>query len=330
MGSDVLRLIQQPFARGLPGNARAVVRAEVPTLQAEHSLHQALSIMVGGCLEHLRGNEAGVCLGADPESVHQMRVGLRRLRAALQLFDPVFALPPPLRQELVWLSGELSAARDWEVLTDETLADWCKAAPAVRRQGGDAAARLLQAARGAAEQGGAAARAAVCSERYARLIWNLGTWVVRQQVRDGEADALAGAAVLAAPLASVADAWLEAAWGRLQRRARGLNRADSRQRHRLRIAAKKMRYVTEFFQPLHEPGRVRPLVAQLSELQDVLGRLNDAVVAQQLLKRLVRGQPDLAWSARQCRHWLDRRQREDLRRLPALWRRCEQVARPWR
>jgi CHAD domain-containing protein len=329
MDADLRRLIEQPFASGLPSQALAVVKAKALPLQAGDPLHRALSIIAGGCLEHLRGNEAGACLGADPESVHQMRVGLRRLRAALRLFEPVAVLPPPLHQELLWLGSELGAARDWEVLAEETLADWLNGLRTAGRPGGEAATRLLLAAREAAAQGRDAARGAVASERYARLVWNLVIWVQRLRGHDGEAVALTAAAARGAPLATVAEAWLEAAWLRLQRRARRLNRATASQRHHLRIAAKKMRYATEFFQGLHEPTCVRPFLLRLAELQEVLGRLNDAEVAPRLLQRLVDGQPDLAGPARRVRQWLDRCQREDLRRLPVLWRRCDEAALPW-
>lgn len=331
MHSNSFRLIEQPFAAVRPGSAREGVKAKALHLQAGDPLHRALSVIVGGCLEQLRGNEAGVRLGADPACVHQMRVGLRRLRAALRLFEPVVAPPQPLCQELLWLGGELGAARDWAVLTDETLADWRNGVlEAERPDGGAGTGLLLQAAREAATQGRDAARAAVGGERYARLIWNLVIWVERQRVSDGAAEGGA-AAVLAAPLASVASSWLEAAWLRLRRRARGLNQASASQRHRLRIAAKRMRYATEFLQSLHEPNCVRPFVARLTELQDELGRLNDAVVAQQLLQRLADGQLELAGPARHVRHWLDRRHRDDRRRLLLLlWRRCDEAVPPWR
>ena len=67
----------------------------------------------------MQDNEVGVARGNDPESIHQMRVGMRRLRSALRLFAPWIPFPAALQQELSWLGGELGAARDADVLADE-------------------------------------------------------------------------------------------------------------------------------------------------------------------------------------------------------------------
>lgn len=50
-----------------------------------------------------------------------MRVGLRRLRSARDLFAPVIPAFPGLDDELRWIASELGAARDWEVLARSTL-----------------------------------------------------------------------------------------------------------------------------------------------------------------------------------------------------------------
>lgn len=74
-----------------------------------------------GCLAQVHANERGVVAGHDPSSVHQMRVGLRRLRSARDLFAPVIPAFPGLDDELRWIASELGAARDWEVLARSTL-----------------------------------------------------------------------------------------------------------------------------------------------------------------------------------------------------------------
>jgi CHAD domain-containing protein len=50
-----------------------------------------------------------------------MRVGLRRLRSALDLFAKMIPGYPGLDEELRWIASELGAARDWEVLAGSTL-----------------------------------------------------------------------------------------------------------------------------------------------------------------------------------------------------------------
>src|SRR5262249_10337640 len=56
--------------------------------------------------------------------VHQMRVGLRRLRAAMSLFADVLQDPQSaaLKEELKWLTGELGPARELDVLVTRGVA----------------------------------------------------------------------------------------------------------------------------------------------------------------------------------------------------------------
>ena len=59
------------------------------------------------------------------------------------------------------------------------------------------------------------------------------------------------------------------------------------ERHRLRIALKKLRYATEFFEALYPKKHTKPYLAALKDLQDGLGHLNDVAVAQRLIDSLV-------------------------------------------
>src|SRR5262249_59324633 len=63
-------------------------------------------------------------VAGDPEGVHQMRVGLRRLRAAMSLFADILQDPQTaaLKEELKWLTGELGPARELEVLVTRVVA----------------------------------------------------------------------------------------------------------------------------------------------------------------------------------------------------------------
>jgi CHAD domain-containing protein len=55
--------------------------------------------------------------------------------------------------------------------------------------------------------------------------------------------------------------------------------ASDEERHAARIAAKRLRYVAEFFAPLFARKRSRAYLERLATLQDALGRVNDAVTA---------------------------------------------------
>jgi CHAD domain-containing protein len=68
------------------------------------------------CLADLTANHAATCMG-DAEALHQMRVALARLSAAISFFSPMVAdaQRKQIRAELKWLHGQLGAVRDLDV-----------------------------------------------------------------------------------------------------------------------------------------------------------------------------------------------------------------------
>jgi CHAD domain-containing protein len=115
---------------------------------------------------------------------------------------------------------------------------------------------------------------------------------------------------------------------RLRKRAGALPNATPAARHRVRIAAKKARYGTEFFGSLFKPRSVRPYVKALAGLQDELGYLNDAAVADRLLGEMAAAQPQLAASIGFAKGFLAARVKNEDRKLLKLWRKFEPIARP--
>jgi len=152
------------------------VRAEPLGLADEASAKTVFQCIVENCLTQIFANEQGVVSSPDPESVHQMRVGLRRLRAALDIYRSLIACPPGLENEIKWIAGELGPARDWEVLAHTTLGEAFAGAP------GDVGAdAVLAAANEVAASARKRAADAVSSERYTRLILELNHWLVSAQ-----------------------------------------------------------------------------------------------------------------------------------------------------
>jgi CHAD domain-containing protein len=56
----------------------------------------AITATLVSCTEHVRANIPGAKRGEDPEALHQLRVGVRRLRAALSAYRE--AIPPVERR----------------------------------------------------------------------------------------------------------------------------------------------------------------------------------------------------------------------------------------
>jgi CHAD domain-containing protein len=78
------------------------------------------------------------------------------------------------------------------------------------------------------------------------------------------------------PVSGFARTVLVDAHQRVLKRGRNFSRLQPVELHRLRIAAKKLRYAAEFFAPLYEERRTRNYRAALVRLHDGLGAFNDA------------------------------------------------------
>ncbi len=302
--------------------SQAMVAAKAANIELapDMSVQQAFHEIVGNCIAQVQANESGVVTGNDPEFVHQMRVGLRRLNSAFGLFRRVLPYPPALREELDWIRGELGAARDWEVLAMDTLDSLIEAGHAE-----DDLPRLKQMVLRRAARNRRRAAAAVQSDRYTHALLSLGAWA--QEI-------LASPLVVAdgsAPLARVdefAGRVMARRVAQLRRRGRQLKGADEEARHQMRLSAKKLRYAAEFFRALYPAGRLRAYVGGLARLQEVLGQLNDAAVADDLLMKRLATRPDLSQGVAFVRGYLLARNRQDIRRLTRLWRRFRGVPLP--
>jgi len=222
------------------------------------------------------GNEPALLAG-DPEGVHQMRVGLRRLRAAISLFADI--LPDPqtavLKDELKWLTGELGPARELEVLVTRVVA------PVRRRHarlaGVSSLSRDLTQQRAAAL---ARAQDAVRSPRFRALTLEIAAWLEAGQWSKPEDDLVRDRGDVAIE-ASAAEQ-LTGRFGKIRKKGKRLADLDARSRHKLRIQAKKVRYASEFFANLF-PGkkasrRREKFLVALERVQDCLGDLNDIAV----------------------------------------------------
>lgn len=293
---------------------REAVKAQALTLEHGMPLEQAFQQIVANCLAHIEANADNVAKVRDIESLHQMRVGMRRLRSALAMFQDVLRLPEALQLELDWLADELGSARDWDVLAETTL-------PMIARDLSDPAriAGVARAAAGKATQHHASAAAAAGSARYNRLMRGIEQWV---QAKEWRADAMGQ------PVRKFARKILKRDERRLRRRARKLPAATPLERHRVRIAAKKTRYAAEFFASLFAPRRVRDYVKALTALQDELGLLNDITAATQLLAEIANSEPGLAMEAGFAEGMLAARIPDEGKMATQRWKKLAKVPLP--
>ena len=176
----------------------------------------------------------------DAEGVHQMRVGLRRFRAALSLFRPLIegAETDAIKAELKWLTEQLAPARDFDVFVDEGILP-------LRQDGPAAEVRVLtKDLRTRREHGLERAKTTMDSDRFRSLGLRTAIWILGGGRRDGDEMILAARARPAADFAAEA---LAKRTKKILRKARRIERLDPHGRHKLRIAVKKLRYAVDFF-----------------------------------------------------------------------------------
>ncbi len=278
------------FARGRMAPAR---RTGAPSLPPGLTVSDALACVIAHLADVILHWSDLVPDASAPEPVHQMRVAVRRLRSALSVFrraavsgeggaDWLFDLSAALRD----LAARLGIARDWDVFIGETGAEIQAVFPADRRIG-----LLLTAASRKRVAAYAGLAAYMASQEWAMLSLNLALLpTVRPWERTGSPDVFAAAARLYAAHA------LDRRLKRLLAPGVDLSGLPAAELHETRKQAKRLRYATEFFAPLFGGKAARKYVAKLADLQEVLGKVNDAAVAGHLMGQLAGG-ADRAFAA---------------------------------
>jgi CHAD domain-containing protein len=250
-----------PSASGMPD---VVVREFGPEDAAGWAVRAAIADALVRIIRHDPGTRLG-----DEEALHQLRVGVRRLRSDLRtvrsLLSPDWA--PGLDAELKRLAGMLGTVRDLDVLLIH-----------MESTHGDLMAPLEPMLADLRDRH-AAARSALLdelrSDQYAQLLERL---VVLARDPDLSEAGFEPAGVVLPGLAAKS-------WRRLERRVDALDdaeRASDAELHRVRIAAKRARYAAELAARCVAPEQAEDahrFAEDLGELQDLLGRHQDAVVA---------------------------------------------------
>ncbi|RXH41587.1 CYTH and CHAD domain-containing protein [Bradyrhizobium zhanjiangense] len=253
------------------GGGGGAQRAEPIALKAGLSPREAFRIIAHSTLRHVTAN-ADPVRDMDAEGVHQMRVGLRRLRAAISLFADILprASTARIKAELKWLTGELAPAREIDVFLNESIRPITE--QDVPRRGARAIRKRFSGQRQAAFE---RAREAVMSARYRRLLIDVIEWIEGGRPHTDDDGAIAAYA------AEVLDRRIRKA----RKQGNRLNDLDPMQRHKLRIKIKKIRYAVDFFESLYSDGDQNELAAlsdRLKQIQSALGSLNDFMAHREL------------------------------------------------
>jgi inorganic triphosphatase YgiF len=268
----------------IDGEAELPVRAQPVDLTAGTTARDAFKMIGLACLKQIICNEPALLKG-DPEGVHQMRVGLRRLRAAMSLFADLLrdGQSEAIKTELKWLAGELGPARELEVLLHRVVA------PMKRRRrhwrGMPSISQELAERHNAAL---AVAQDAVQSARFRALTIDIAAWLQAGHWTTPQDDLVADQGDLSIEM--YASEQLKRRWRKVRKKGKVLAQLNSNSRHKLRIQAKKLRYAAEFFGSLFLTKlaikRRKQFLPALEHLQDGLGDLNDIAVHEKRIATL--------------------------------------------
>ena len=285
----------------------ASMKAAKPDLNASDSIEHTVREVISTTVTQILGNLDCATDGRDPEGVHQLRVALRRLRTAFSIFKDQLA------QQVAVLDSDarhalklLGETRDLDVFLTETM-------PPV--QDGNAGmaglTRLAEIAGARRRQAYGEVRRLVADRRFNVFLLEL--------LRLAE---WGGAAVNdpAAPLGPTAVRLLRKRHGKVLKIGRNFETLSYAQRHEVRIALKKLRYACDYFQVLYPRKACAGYLKRLSTLQDDLGRLNDAAVAERMAEELAAGNAEAALGATLVRGWYGHRLRATEPRMIEAWR----------
>jgi CHAD domain-containing protein len=255
-------------------------KAEQPELDSEATVDDAINAIFSSCIKHWKGNEEAVARGRSAEAIHQMRVALRRMGTALTDFrdiiaDTQFAW---LKRESKWLVTSLGPARDWDVFLAELLA------PVEATRPNDTSLVVLRrAAEAKREHGYARAQSAMRSRRYSNFAGRISSWrstKSRSKAEEKEKKLVGG------PAKKFSARLLSKRHEQVLARGRDFTSLSTPERHKLRIAFKKLRYTGEFFTSFHSGKQQDHYFHVVTRMQDSLGHLNDIAVAEHLLEQL--------------------------------------------
>lgn len=251
------------------------VGAAAPHLGRHTTGAEVGKAVVRACLDQVLGNASEVGAGsANADHIHQLRVGIRRLRTALrELSSLVPGIDPAHEAALVDAFRVLGRHRDRTHLEGGIQ-------PRLEAQGGPPidVGRFDELPD---------AQAAVRSPAFQDAL--LGLLAVAHSIAAAEVADIDSAKAL-----KLLRSRLEKLHRQVGKDGQRFQQLDGVSQHRLRKRLKRLRYLAEFVGPLFATRKGREFIAALKPVQDALGLYNDESMALDAYRRLAEREPG-AW-----------------------------------
>ncbi len=277
----------------------AAEKARDPELTAGMSAGRAFTLIGRACLRHLIANVPAT-INRNSEALHQMRVALRRLRAAISFFSDVVSddRVSLIKTELRWLAREMGPARDLDTLVIEVLKPLRKQHP--NERGLISISKMFARERVKAYR---RAREAVQSIRFRALVLDTAEWIEAGPWSTSDEPPMMRTR-RELPIEIRAAEQLSQRRKKIKRRGAKIGDMSPEQLHRLRIQVKKARYAAEFFSSVYQgkksAKRAKNILSSLTQLQNCLGGFNDIITRKALFAE-IRARPGRGMTAEQNR-----------------------------
>jgi inorganic triphosphatase YgiF len=277
----------------------AAEKAYEPELGAGTTAGRSFTLIARACLRQLLANESAATK-RNAEALHQMRIALRRLRAAISLFSAVVTDPrvEAIKAELKWLGRELAPARDLDSFLIEALRP-------LRKQQANEPGLVSISRMFARERLKSYRRAqeAVESARFRALVLDTTEWIEAGAWSTSNDPLMV--ARRTAPVEILAAEQLSRRRKRIRRRGAEIGELSPEQLHQLRIQIKKTRYAAEFFASVYRgkksAKRCEKFRSALKQLQNCLGGFND-IMTRKALCATILARPGRSLTEEQNRH----------------------------
>ncbi|WP_419909090.1 CHAD domain-containing protein [Hoeflea sp.] len=297
-----------------------------PDLSPEMSVEDAFKAIGGSAAEQILGNW-NLLYGLDDSEVpHQLRIGLRRLRTGLGIFNTLTEDKDLKRlsraaRELGRVVGRL---RNADVLVEDIAEPAIAALGTHKRH--DALLGYLSKARLKERR---KVRALIAGKEWTRL--KLNCMLFDQAVERAFHQAPESVARHRFP--DIAAMALERIWQHVRKRGRGFANHKISERHEMRKTLKTMRYASDYLMPVYPGEDSRIFFERLRGLQNVFGYLNDVAMADELAAAIAvehSHRSDLAKSVRLICKWHAKRAQKQMRKADERWRLLRKSNKFWR
>lgn len=246
-------------------------------LQPTWPVYRALQTILHYQVMVMRQNERGLRYDWDVEFLHDFRVAIRRTRSILSQFKK--AIPPDIlqqpRRDFAVLSERTNRLRDLDVQL-QRHAYHKSLLPASLHPGLEKLYQVISQER--------AKEFSVLLKMLNSSAWQRikKQWLAALQNKTPDSWSVWPAARI--QIKRVVCKLVLKKFKQMQKmEQKDWSLAEDAALHRLRIEAKKLRYLVEFFASLFPPQPLNAILEQLRQLQDYLGHLNDLAVQQEQL-----------------------------------------------